>query len=537
MALLRDIAQLVRVDLELATRTPIRRGGDYQVISNGTPADYGLSSARNSAVEVQYGRWASIVTYNRKDIAQHFGATKAKGNWKMRIHAPSVKRLVDLLPDLNRHLDAKFKESDIVDAPVTITFATTSVTFTMAPSNLLFTGTLTVDLDGRYLQDGDQLLYDYSFDARPWVHPTADPARALINGGLLTYPKSYITQNAALAAIPVRSTYWSWENLGAASSAALAAALSAVDGLPWISDTTSNTNNTKDFNLAYCSVIYNGPVEGFEPHIDPGFTNNCPNYWQRHHMPRKDHTHVLVVHPNANYAAKNLRYSPIFIHYGELVPETHWAQPDLPPRHRWQLAYDRLNTGADPAKPVFPDCVYFMNDQTPQYAAFFKRAGHLNGGGMCALKAQGNWPLGTTIDTTKDFTLSFWSIFSDANTAQIGWFGNAGGADYIGSVKSSDNGYFWINGFTTKWEAKLDSRSRYGQRTRVTMVKRGNRLLIYFNDQLTAEQVWQGAALGVITHIGRVNQYLTNNIVIGDIRIFDYALNHDQVKRINRGLF
>lgn len=535
MALIRDIPKLVRVDLEASSHTPIRRGGDYEIVSNGTPADYGLTSARNSAVLVKYGRWSAAITYNRKDIATHFAPTRAKGNWKLKIKAASVLSTKDLLKDLNRHLDTKFKESDIVDEPIALTYATTSISFTMSPTNIWFTGTIILDLAAKYHQFEGKLLHDASYEARPWIHPTADPARPLMNGGLLTYGKSYIAQNAALAAIPVRATYWAWENASAANSLALANALKAVDGLPWISDTTSNTGNTKDYNLAYCSVLYNGPVEGFDPQIDSGFSNSCPEYWRRHMMPRKDHTHVLVVHPNANYAAKNLRYSPLFIHYGELVLETHWNQPDIPPIHRWKLAYDRLNTGSA-GGPVFPDCVTFLNSDNPTYAGFTERTGHINEGGLAILKAQGNYPLGVTIDPSKDMAISFWCMFQDANVAQVGWFGNSGGGDYVGSLCSSDNGYFWFNGFTTKWEAKLESRARFWQRVRVTLVRRGNRTLVYYNDQLVSEQTWTGTALGVITHFGRVNTYLPINAIFGDIRVYDYALNHEQVKRINRGL-
>lgn len=531
MGLIRDLPEHLRVDLERAFGAPLRRVQEYTIDAMGVPADFGVTSTKNTAVCITFDRWSGLALYNRKVISAHFAATLAVPTYQMALGVASAKRTVDLLPDVNRFLGTEFKEEEILDEPLELTFETTSVTIKMAPENLWFTGELVIPLKGKYQQIDEVLVYDNAFKVDPWtkfLNPTRD---GLFDGWMATHNKSYTTVSEILRGIPSTVTQNKWTNLTIQHATTLANALKSVDGLPWTAASINPT--TYDYNLFNACVVYNGPVEGFDPQFDLLYLEVPSDYWLRHNPARKDHSHVLVLQPNPNYGAKNLRYSPIYIHYGELVDPTFWSQPDRLPVHRWKLEKDLLNTGSSVEKPAFPDIVSFFTSEEMQ-----KRMTHFNadGEGIAQLKATVNAPLGVTMDINNDCTISFNCARQDLLAAAIGLFSDSTGLDVNGGIKYTSDGVFYPQGFTARWVNGFDQRAWYWHRVKVTFVYRKKVVYVYLNERLVGEYTTTAPYLTPLTNFGRCNQFLAITTLFGDIKFYDYALNLNQVMKLNRGL-
>lgn len=520
MSFIRDLAEHVRYDLELALKVPLRKDGPATLGVPKTPLEYGIAGAtKNTAIPVEFDKRAFLVQYDRSDISTFF-ATTVTASLGLKLTVGSVKTTQDLVEDLNNRYCLNLRRSDIIDEPLAITFATTSVTVKMSPTCLWFTGQLVLPLRGSYEQQGDVLVHGFDFDPRPWLH-SSDPTdrTSVVNGGLLTYGNSYIAQNTALAAIPVTRTQFAWGNQTVANATALAAALKAVDGLPW----TYSASYLVPYNLSNSCVWYNGPAAGFNPREIPGFSNfNVTAFWEQQ-FPRTDHSHVLVVCPNPNYGVSNLLYAPLFIHYGSLIDDT-VVPVDKPPVHWWPLSGGDLTNHGSAGGPAWTIPVNFTINSNGTWAT---------------LKSQGLFALGTTLDCTKDFTLSIKlfrndaSVSGDANSLE-GIFTNA--ANGGNGALINNGGWCYLQGAMNVSNDPFNCYVMYADPVRLTISKKASdtKYWMYLNDQLVAEHSIASNLLLAFTHFGKGGAALMKtNLGFSDIRFYDYAMTPSQVKKMN----
>lgn len=518
MGFIRNLAETIRFDLELRLKVPLRKDGAVKLGAPKAPTEYGITdSTKNTAIPVEFGRRAFLVSYDRVDFSTYvMPSLNQAGGLKLTVG--SVKSTKDLIYDLNRMLSLDLRDGDVVDEPLAITTTTTSVTVTLTPECLWFTGQAAIPLRGSYEQQGDVLVHGFDFDPRPWRHNNDPTDRtSIVNGGLLTYGNSYIAQNTALAAIPVSRTQFAWGNQTVANATALAAALKAVDGLPW----TYSASYLVPYNLSNSCVWYNGPAAGFNPREIPSFSNfNVTAFWEQQ-FPRTDHSHVLVVCPNPNYGASNLFYAPLFIHYGSLIDDT-VVPVDKPPVHWWPLTGGDLTNHGSAGGPAWTIPVAFTSN-----------------GIWARLKTQGLFALGTTLDCTKDFTLSIKIFRNDAviagETNSIeGLFSNS--AATLNGALMSNGGWCYLNGAANVSNDPYNCYALYADTVRLTISKKASdtKYWMYLNDQLVAEHNIASNLLMAFTHFGKAGTYLLKtNFCFCDIRFYDFAMTPEQVKKLN----
>lgn len=519
MGFIRNLAETIRADLEYRLKVPLRKDGAVALGSPKAPTEYGITdSTKNTAIPVEFGRRAFLVFYDRVDFSTYItpSLTLAGG---LRLSVSSVKTTKDLVTDLNRTLALDLRTGDLVDEPLVITAATTSVTITASSECLWFTGTVVIPLKGSYEQQGDTLVQVVPFDARVFRNVTDPTTTGYLNGGLLTYGLSYVSQTAALAAIPATTTMYSWESITTANATALATALKAVDGLNW----NYNAASGVEYNLANGCVVYNGPVAGWTPRLHSNFDNIQPSEFWDNQLPRNDHSHVLVFCPNPNSGANNLLYAPLFIHYGTVVDPA--AAPEFkPPVHWWPLTDGDLTNHGSAGSPVWAIPLNFTINSNGTWAA---------------LQSQNIYALGATLDCTKDFTLSIKLFRNDAlvpndSGAYEGLFSNST-ATGDGSLLSN-GGWCHLAGATNKWNDPAISTIKAKEPIRLTITKKASEAfyLIYFDDQLVCEHTIPNTYPMAFTHFGKAGTFfLKTSTQFCDIRFYDYCMTAAQVKLMN----
>ena len=517
MGFIRNLAETIKFDLEYRLKVPLRKDGAVTLGSPKAPTEYGITnSTKNTAIQVEFSRRAFLVFYDRVDFSTYvMPSLNQAGGLKLTVG--SVKSTKDLIYDLNRMLSLDLRDGDVVDEPLAITAATTSVTVTLTPECLWFTGGAAIPLRGSYEQQGDVLIQVLEFDARPFRSVTDPTTTGYLNGGLLTYGLSYISQNAALAAIPATAKMYNWENITAANATTLAAALKAVDGLTW----NYNASYGVEYNLANGCVAYNGPVAGWSPRLHPIFYNVQPSEFWDNQLPRNDHSHVLVFFPNPNYGASNLLYSPLFIHYGAVVDPA--AEPAFnPPVHWWPLTGGDLTNHGSAGGPDWTIPVAFTSN-----------------GIWARLITQGLFALGTTLDCTKDFTLSIKIFRNDAvitneTNANEGLFSDS--AATLNGALVSNGGWCYLAGAVNVSNDPYNCYALYADHVRLTISKKASdtKYWMYLNDQLVAEHNIASNLLMAFTHFGKAGSYLLKtNFCFCDIRFYDFAMTPTQVKKMN----
>lgn len=519
MGFIRNLAETIRFDLELRLKVPLRKDGAVTLGAPKAPTEYGITdSTKNTAIPVEFGRRAFLVFYDRVDFSTYvMPSLNQAGGLKLTVG--SVKSTKDLIYDLNRMLSLDLRDGDVVDEPLAITTTTTSVTVTLTPECLWFTGQVAIPLCGSYEQQGDVLVHGFDFDPRPFRSVVDPTTTGYLNGGLLTYGLSYISQNAALAAIPATATIYNWENITAANGTALANALKAVDGLNW----NYNAASGVEYNLANGCVVYNGPVAGWSPRLHPNFYNVQPSEFWDNQLPRNDHTHVLVFCPNPNYGASNLLYSPLFIHYGAVVDPT--VVPEFKaPVQWWPLTDGDLTNHGTAGGPNWPVPVNFT----------------INSNGTWAnLKTQGSYALGATLDCTKDFTVSIKIFRGDTlvpgdTGAYEGYFSNSTGT--ANGSFCTNGGAVYLAGASGKWGDPVNNTTLGKEMVRATITKKAadDFYLVYFDDQLVVEHTMSGAKMIAFTHFGKGGgNLLKTSTSFSDIRFYDYCMTPAQVKKMN----
>lgn len=517
MSIVRDFGETLRYELETARRVPLRKKG-LVLGKPQAPSVFGLTTPRNTAITAEFEERSFVVTYDRVTLQSHLSnALQAPGHG-MLLRAKSVKTTRDLLADINRTYDLELASDDIVDAPLVLVFSTTKVTVTLSPDCIWFIGSLEIPLKGSYQQVGDTLIV--GFDSNPYIGKdvTAGASPTLSRAGQFCHHIDYGPATAALRAMTWDNSH-SWVNAQPAQIQAMVNAMNNVDGFGWVYSTSYGVKN----NLLNGNVAYNGPIEGFDLKIRADVVDpDTYLYAERFPLCRKDMSHVLVYQPNPSSGASNLGYYPMFIHYGEPVPQSHYDQPDKPPVHWWKLEKDRSNSGTSQGQEAFPDVVSFFDDEW---------------GKCAALKTTGLFPLGFSWDTNRDFTLSFKIARRDLLQEYQGMFGDSTGTAPVGAFVMATAGWFYMTQQTQRWSNAL-ANITFRQKCEVTLCKRGRRYLVYVNGKCVNEAEFTEAQVPVPwTHFGKVNHFLKTTTRFSDIKLFDYCLNRDQVSRHYRGLF
>lgn len=517
MSLVRDFEQTLRYELETIRKVPLRKKNLRLGIPK-TPAEYGLTSTKNTAITAEFEERAFLVTYNRQTLTEFFSNIFSVARQGLRIHARSVRTTHDLLSDINREYDLALRPEDVVDEPVNLEFTHTQVTINMTPDCLWFTGGMNLPLNGKYQQMGEELIVGFDSDLLIGKDIAAGASTTLVRAGQKTHHINYGPATATLRGVPWNNTF-GWTNTPAAVVNNLVIAMNNVDGLGWVYSTSYGVKN----NLLNGNVAYNGPIEGFELKIPTSISNQETNlYSERFPMCRKDMSHVLVYQPSPSQGASNLSHYPMFIHYGTPVPKEHYEQPDTPPVHWWKLQEDTVNYGTSLGKEPFTPPVNFFDDQYGKGAQ---------------LKAAGVFPLGLSWDADRDFTVAFEFCRQDILQDYQGMFGNGTGTAPVGAMVMSTNGRFYLAARVLAWETGLGGCINR-HRCEVMICKRGQRYLIYVNGKCVDESLFAvDQVLAPWTHFGKVNHFLKTTTRFANIKLFDYCFNRDQVSRHYRGLF
>lgn len=517
MSLVRDFEETLRYELEVVRKVPLRKKGLVLGIPK-TPADFGLTSSKNTAITAEFDERSFLVTYDRLPLTTFFGNTLTQPGAGLLIRATSVKKTHDLLNDINEAYDLDLRPEDVVNEALVLTFATTKVSLKVTPECLWFTGAIDIPLKGKYEQAGETLIYGFDANLLIGKDVTAGVSATLTRAGQLTHHFDYGPATAALKAMTWDNNH-TWVNAAPAQIQAMAAAMNNVDGLGWVYSTSYGVRN----NLNNGNVVYNGPVEGFEMKIRADVADpSLYHYNERFPLCRQDKTHVLVYQPNPSYGALNISYYPMFIHYGDNVPQEHLTQDYKPPVHWWKLEEDLVNYGTSQDRETFPDIVNFVED--PDW------------GKMAALKATGLFPLGFSWDTARDFTLSFEFARLDTGQDYQGLFCDSSGTAPIGAAVMAQNGRFYLAQQSSDWTNSLAA-TVFRQKTQVTICKRGKRVLFYVDGKCVSEGTFTDAQVLVPwTHFGKVNHFLKTSTRFANIKLFDYCFNRKQVERHYRGL-
>lgn len=522
MSLIRDFTETIRYDIEARQLEPLRKRG-IELGLPKTPTEYGVTgSTYNTAIPVVCDDLSFIVCYNRLTITQLMG--NAHATVAMDLVAEKVETTRDLIPDLNRCFDLRLKPEDIVDSPVNLVFGTTSLSITFTPECLWFTGTwAAIKLKGAYqMVDGKivkaipgEMILKYSD-----VTAVNDVIGSRFRMDSATRLFNYSNSTDELYAIPMRTGNWTWSYMTAADATALAAALKKTDSLPW-----NNAAAGTPWTLNGGAVVYNGPIEGYYARFSHQDDRALPALYDfRFDELRKDKSHVMVVLPNSTYAP-NLTFTPALIHYGDDMPAAYWTQEDRPPVHHWPLYdADLTNKGTSAGKEPFPDIVKLSTG-----AGLAKP--------VVSLKAEGHYPLGFSWDTERDFTVSMRYMSRDTATIGEGFFGGASGASNAGNMKMMA-GWIPVLHYPNATFKELDLVQRsliYYQDIVITHVRRNGRYITYVDGKAIRECVID-TVYEPWTHFGRVGEYLKTVSTFADIKLFDYALNPEQVDKVVRGL-
>lgn len=522
MSLIRDFTETIRYDLEARQLEPLRKRGIVLGLPKA-PTEYGVTgSTYNTGIPVVCDDLSFLVCYNRLTIAQLMG--NAHATVVMDLTVESVLTTHDLIPDLNRCFDLRLTPEDIVDSPINLTFGTTSLSITFTPECLWFTGTwAAIKLKGSYQMVGGKIVKAIAGDMVLKyldVINVGDATGTRFRMDCATRLFNYSNSTAELYAIPMRTGNWTWSYMTAAEATALATALKKTDGLPWVNGAAGTP-----WNLNGGAVVYNGPIEGYYARLTHGDDRALPALYDfRFNDIRKDKSHVMMVLPNSTYTT-NLTFTPALIHYGSDMPAEFWTQADKAPVHHWPLyGADRTNKGTSEAKEPFPDIV-----QVAVSDGLSKP--------MVCLKAEGNYPLGFSWDAERDFTVSMRYVGRSTALINEGFFGEANGASNPGNVKML-SGWIPVLHYPNNTVKELDLLQRsncYYQEFVITHVRRNGRYITYIDGKAIRECIID-AVYNPWTHFGRVGEYLKTTTVFADIKLFDYALNPEQVDKVVRGL-
>lgn len=524
MSSIRDMKRYLEANIEAALKVPLRKAKGSVLGTPQLPSAFpSFTTTKNTILPVEWDNRKYLVAYNRKDIQAFMTPLFMPGQYLPLL--PAHAKVSDFLPVFNKRWGLDFKLTDVVDEPLalTTTAGATTVRLTMSATNLWFTGTLQIPVWPMQVEGSKRA---YAVDWSPVIvtaKPTLnDTTRKLIDGTLLTYTLDYSAANTACAAVTQVADRSSWNNGAAAQQTALATALSAIDGVPWVA-----VNGLAAYNLYNSHCIYNGPTEGFKASMaivgDDGNTADYPTnaYTRYDKYVNLSMMNVLVLQLNHNNTCTNVG-GVLFIHYGGLAPAV-VEQAYRAPLHYWPLNGNLKSAIAGDPDLALPVAWYTQTD------------GYVRP----ALAAAGGYPIGVTLPANSDYTLSL--------TMRIGW---RAALDYIGilsdSTLTTHNGALLFNSASIIYQQNVISKwlapngeavLKYCENVILTIVKRGNIYRYYINGLLVNyAELAAGITLPDYTHFGKVAGYpFPTNFVFYDFYYYDYALSAGQVEKLARG--
>lgn len=489
----------------------------------------------NRYIEYRLGDYYGNARLNSVDLTTFWGQIQGKVyHRKMVIKSTIVNSVHDVLKDINEYTQLDLPIDTVLDDPIP-DGTYNSIRVNLKDNHPWFTGGLDVPLHfTTVIKDSKPIV---TLPISPKLHEcAADPAayneESRYPGSLDTYGVNY-TRTSDLLTVPTAKAFSIEAGIPtAAIGDLLARSLNADDKKPWVC-----TSAKVPFNLYGAFVIYNGPVGGYEDHINFEAANNHKEIHfgcllNKLNKPRQDREYVMVILPNMTYNSM-FRYEPIFIHYGGVAPEI----ITRPPVHYWPLRKNRKNYGTSAEKPEF----LARGDITSRVYAggvgFMFTMGR-----PTSISGKYHTPIGVDLPASTDFTLVFDSatnVIGGSLTSLV----NIGCVDSNGAVPRQN--YFSLSSrcllrylceLTPPTYSRFDSRAEsvfWPHWATLAIVRRGDNLFIYTNGVLSALYTGVGADLKVInTLISYGSQSMHS---FRDIRYFDYALSASQVKTVNLG--
>lgn len=526
MTVIRKAQEFFEGELSRLLKRPLARRETYSLSDPSTPSELGIVSTKNTAIVATYDGISYVVCYDRQVIGTWLAPTLAVMP-PMAITHHNPKKALDLFYDFDRRFQLGIKQEELVDADIDVSAG--SVTFTLNDKNPWFIGSVTIPVTKVFV-DASGIIYDFDWYPPICEMTAADAAASYgitkvqydsrIDATMLTYGVDYSAQSTALAAITPWTSYVLWNNITSANATSLAAAMKAVDGLPWINGAV-NTN----YNLANCGVIYNGPTEGF-PGMSTYLTSTLgpdtfinPNYHLHDNVVNKDYARVLIAIINLGYGSINLR-GAIVVHYGGKVR----AWDDLPdsvptPEHNWPLVNDGQDLGSN---PVPLDVTAWEKRLWPSYEQV-----------MALPTTDSLFPLGTSLDISGDFTLSF-KVWRGSNETSAAWAVFGDGTTQTNGSLLSNSGLYYFPGAALKWTGpQFAAYVRGGGYHTITIVREGADIYLYKDGVLGSIHTYASFTNKVISHLGKIGNYMWQSLdAMGDIMFWTQALNPKQVAKI-----
>lgn len=513
MSSIRDIKRYLEAHIEAAVKVPLRRAKGVVTGVPKHPTDYDVAATKNTALKISYDDRSYLVLYDRRDI-QTWMAPNLIGGTHLPI-PDSAMSTKDLLPELNRRWGFDFTESDIKDVP--IEYREGRVVIPVSDTNLWFTGELLLPVWPK-----EEDAYAVAWDPRVVVLPntTGVLTRELTTASIITHNVDYSDESATCAGVPVAPGR-TWVNADNAKLVALATAIRSIDGLPWY----SNTAAMGAYNLAYAHCLYNGPTEAFKLDLPKQGTSvthygDQDNAYGRYDQyVNKKLRSVLVLALNHNYGITNMN-GLLFIHYGGPA-EVFEEIPYRDPLYYWSMEGDQKS--AIEGKPDLNLPVNWWP--------------HPEGVTLPSLQTPGNYPLGVTLPTDTDFTLTVtYGVGARTAGTCMGLFGDAIGGNANGGIKVNNLNMIQLVGATYLWYANASTAELlYMHRVTVTIVRKGRLVRTYHNGKLVSIAEFPVGYVTVpITHFGKVNESLVNSYIFSKIGYFDYALSAKQVLDFKR---
>lgn len=528
MAYIKRPQEFFEAELSRLLRRPLYRRETYSVGPVKTPAEFGATSARNTACVATFDDVPYLVLYDRQDLGTWLAASQGVLR-PMAVTNTAATTTHELWHDFDKLFQLDIPVEQIVDAPVDLTSG--SVRFDVV-GNHWFTGGVTVTIIP-IVQSDEDMAIAIDWTPRPFEFSAADLAKFYpsitdvnydqrLNITALTYGLDYSASNTALAALTPIATLQAWTNISTANGSSLAAALKAVDGLPWV---YSSTLYTVPYNVLNGAIIYNGPTLGFRgrANITDWDQDSVLDelYAQLDSLVNRDYDSVLIFLPNLN-GNSNLR-GAVVAHYGGKVRDYAAMSDVLPePAQHWPLIEDGRNLvpggNAIPASSL-------VFDAWPNYESHARFPGNAS------------YPLGTDLDVSGDFTISFdyWRGSNDTS-GPYGIFGD-GSSAWQGALYNNYGGQFYIGGAVTKWEiGHLAARLRNYAVSTITIVKEGSLYYIYKDGELVAIHTASALIVKKFNFIGKSGPYgIGVRDTIGNIQYWPAPLNAKQVAKIKKG--
>jgi len=528
MAYIKRPQEFFEAELSRLLRRPLYRRETYSVGPVKTPAEFGATSARNSACVATFDDVPYLVLYDRQDLGTWLAASQGVLR-PMAVTNTAATTTHELWHDFDKLFQLDIPVEQIVDAPVDLTSG--SVRFDVV-GNHWFTGGVTVTIIP-IVQSDEDMAIAIDWTPRPFEFSAADRAKYFpnitdvnydqrLNITALTYGIDYSASNTALAALTPIATLQAWTNISTANGSSLAAALKAVDGLPWV---YSSTLYTVPYNILNGAILYNGPTLGFRgrANITDWDQDSAMDelYVQLDQLVNRDYDSVLIFMPNLN-GNSNLR-GAVVAHYGGKVRDYAALSDVLPdPAQHWPMIKDGSNL-APGGKAIPAGSLLF--DNWPNYDS------------RARIPGNAAYALGTDLDVSGDFTLSFdyWRGANDT-AGPYGILGD-GSTVWNGAIYYTSGGYFYIGGSATKWEnGHLAARLRNYAICTVTMVKAGTLCYVYMDGDLAAIYTVTTPTVKKLNFLGKNGGYGPGlRDTIGNLQYWPAALNAKQVAKIKKG--